>query len=406
MENAEDGMSMVVMGRYGVLYTKPRPKSADQSPKVIDMRSDTVTRPTEEMRVAMFEAEVGDDVFGEDPTVAELEKKAAEVLGKEAGLFVPSGTMGNLAAMMSHCWTRGEDIIVGDQSHIALYEQGGAAQIGNVFLRTVKNLPDGTLDLDELRSKLQPADKFAGDPHKSLTRLVVVENTHNMMGGRVIRPEYMDRLVELLRGLGIKIHVDGARLFNAATALGLPPAKLVEHADSATICLSKGLSAPAGSVLVGTADFIAHARRVRKSLGGGMRQVGVLAAPGIIALEKMSQRLEIDHNMAKFLARGLLSMSDLGINVDLESVETNIVFFGLQRSDMTVEDFVAQLEEEGVANGDRVVVKMLPARVASGEVKVRAILTHHVTHQCVESALIRIREILANRGGRKRKHDS
>ncbi|CAI8002214.1 Probable low-specificity L-threonine aldolase 1 [Geodia barretti] len=406
VSNGEEGMSMVVMGRYGVLYTKPRPKSAETSPRVIDMRSDTVTRPTEEMRVAMFEAEVGDDVFGEDPTVAELEKKAAELLGKEAGLFVASGTMGNLAAMMSHCWSRGEEVLAGDQSHVVLFEQGGAAQIGNFFLRTVRNLPDGTLDLEELRSKLQPEGKVAGDPHKTMTRLIVVENTHNMMGGRVIRPEYMDRLAELIRGLGIRIHVDGARLFNAATALGLPPAELVKHADSVTICLSKGLSAPAGSVLVGTAHFISRARRVRKSLGGGMRQVGVLAAPGIIALEKMSQRLEIDHNMAKFLGRGLVSMSDLGVDLDLEAVETNIVFFGLQRSDMTAEDFVARLEKEGVANGDRVIVKMLPARVASGEVKVRAVLNHHVTHQGVECALIRIREILANRGGRKRKQET
>lgn len=394
-------MSMVVMGRYGVLYSKPRPKSAGNVPRVIDLRSDTVTRPTEEMRVAMFEAEVGDDVFAEDPTVQELEKKAAELLGKEAGLFVPSGTMGNLIAMSSHCTQRGEEILAGDQSHVVLYEQGSAAHVCNVFLRTIRNLPDGTLDLDELKSKLQPKKDYGGNPHKSVTRLIIVENTHNMMGGRVIRPEYMDRVADLIHGMGIRLHIDGARLFNAATALDLPPAKLVEHADSVSICLSKGLSAPVGSVLVGSAEFISVARRVRKSLGGGMRQAGVLAAPGIIALDKMSQKLEIDHNMANFLARGLLSMSDLGVHVDMDTVETNIVFFGLERSDMTAKDFVARLEEEGVANGNRVIVKMLSDRVASGEVKVRAVTHHHITHDSIECALIRIREVLANRGGRK-----
>ena len=401
MENEEDGMSMVVMGRYGVLYTKPRPKPSSHTPEVIDFRSDTVTKPTEEMRIAMFEAEVGDDVFEEDPTVQQLETKTAEILGKEAGLFVPSGTMGNLIAMMTHCWRRGEEVLAGNQSHVVMYEQGGVAQIGNVFIRTVTNLPNGTLDLAELKGKLQPESLH--DPHKSITRLVIVENSHNLMGGRVVRPEYMDKLAELIQGQGIKLHVDGARLFNAATALGLPPAKLVEHADSVSVCLSKGLSAPVGSVLVGTSNFIAHARRVRKSLGGGMRQVGVLAAPGLIALEKMSQRLEIDHNMAQLLAKGLHSMSDLGVEVNPDEVETNIVYFGLERSDMSAGEFVSQLEAEGNANGETVVVRMLPVHMGSGEVKVRAVLNHHITHHCVECALIRIREVLGNRGGRKRK---
>lgn len=395
--NGEEELSMVVMGRYGVLYTKPRPKSSSLSTKVIDLRSDTVTKPTDEMRIAMFEAEVGDDVFEEDPTVQQLEGKAAAVLGKEAGLFVPSGTMGNLVAIMTHCWRRGEEVLAGDQSHIVQYEQGGVSQIGNVFLRTVRNLPNGTLDLEELKSKLQP--ESIQDPHKSITRLVVIENSHNLMGGRVIHPEFMDRLADLIHGQGIKLHVDGARLFNAATALGLPASKLVEHADTVSICLSKGLGAPVGSVLVGTTDFIARARRVRKSLGGGMRQVGVLAAPGLIALEKLSQRLEIDHNMARLLAKGLFSMSDLGVDIDPETVETNIVIFSLQRTDMTASDFVSLMESEGTVEGERVVVRMLPM----GEVKVRVVLNHHITHHCVECAIIRIREVLGNRGGRKRK---
>lgn len=393
--DVDDGMSRVVVGRYGVLYTKPRPKPSDLTPTVIDLRSDTVTKPTEEMRIAMFEAEVGDDVFEDDPTVQQLEKKAAEVLGKEAGLFVPSGTMGNVIAVMTHCWGRGEEVLVGDKSHIVQFEQGGSAHLGNVFIRTVVNLPDGTLDLADLESKLQP--EYIQDVHKSITKLVAVENSHNLMGGRVIHPEYMDELAQLLSGRGIKLHVDGARLFNAATALGLPSSKLVEHADSVSICLSKGLGAPVGSVLVGTTDFIRRARRVRKSLGGGMRQVGVLAAPGIIALEKMSQRLEIDHNMAKFLAKGLASMSDLGVDIDLKEVETNIVIFSLQRSDMTSSEFVKQLEEEGRVKGERVIVRML----TMGEAKVRAVVNHHVDHNAVECVLIRVREVLGNRGGRK-----
>ena len=395
--DGEDSLSKVVVGRYGVLYAKPRPKVS--SVKVIDLRSDTVTKPTEDMRVAMFEAEVGDDVLGDDPTVQELEGKAAEVLGKEAGLFVPSGTMGNLIAVMSHCGARGEEALAGDQSHIVLCEQGSAAQIGSVFVRTVVNLPDGTLDLADLKSKLQP--ESLRDPHKSITRLVCVENSHNFMGGRAVCPEYMDSLAKLIRGQGIKLHVDGARLFNAATALGLPPSKLVEHADSVCICLSKGLGAPVGSVLVGATDFIAGARRIRKSLGGGMRQAGVIAAPGLIALEKMSQRLEIDHNMAQFLAKGLASMSDLGIRIDAKEVETNIVLFSLERSDMSPSEFVSRLEEEGTAKGERVVVRML----TMGQDKVRAVLNHHVDHDAVECAIIRVREVLGNRGGRKRHLD-
>lgn len=394
--DGEEGMTKVVVGRYGVLYAKPRPKPSDLSPKVIDLRSDTVTKPTEEMRIAMFEAEVGDDVFEDDPTVQQLEKKAAEVLGKEAGLFVPSGTMANLIALMTHCWGRGEEALAGDLSHIVQYEQGGTSHVGHVFIRTVTTLPDGTLDLTDLQSKLQPED--IRDVHKSITKVVVIENTHNLMGGRVIGPEYMDKLAQLLSGRGIKLHIDGARLFNAATALNLPPSKLVEHAASVSICLSKGLGAPIGSVLVGATDFIGQARRVRKSLGGGMRQVGVIAAPGIIALEKMSQRLVIDHNMAQFLAKGLSAMADLGVDIDPKEVETNIVIFSLQRSDMTASEFVRHLEEEGKANGWRVVVRMLPM----GETKVRAVVNHHVDHDAVEYAIIRIRDVLGNRGGRKR----
>ena len=379
----EDSLSKVVVGKYGVLYAKPCQRSV--GPRVVDLRSDTVTKPTEEMRVAMFEAEVGDDVFGEDPTVALLESAAARTLGKEAALFVPSGTMGNLIAVMSHCWGRGEEVLLGDMSHMSLYEQGGIAQIANVHPRCVRTLPDGTLDLAELQSKIVP-----DDVHKTITRLVVVENTHNVAGGRPIRPEYMERLAHLISGKDIKFHVDGARLFNAATALGVPAAKLVEHADSVSVCLSKGLGAPAGSVLAGSADFIARGRRVRKSLGGGMRQVGVLAAPGLIALEKMSQRLQIDHNMAQILAKGLQSMAHLGINIDPETVQTNIVMFELVRADMSTGVFVKHLATEEGGEEEGVVVKMLPF----GATQVRAVLHHHVNREQVDTALAEVRRVL------------
>ena len=383
---SEDSLHKVVVGKYGVLYAKPRAEGPSLGPKIVDLRSDTVTKPTEEMRVAMFEAEVGDDVFGDDPTVQQLEEAAAEMLGKEAALFVPSGTMGNLVAVMCHCWGRGEEVLLGDKSHMSLFEQGGIAQIGNVHTRTVTNLPDGTLDLAELESKIMPKDD-----HKTITRLVAVENTHNLMGGTVIHLEYMDKVAKLISGRDIRLHVDGARLFNAATALGVPAAKLVEHADSVSFCLSKGLGAPVGSVLVGKADFIARARRVRKSLGGGMRQVGVLAAPGLIALKTMSQRLQIDHNMAQVLAKGLASMANLGVEIDPANVQTNIVVFSVVRSDMSAIEFVEKLgRPEGQGEGKVVIVRMC----SLSEVRVRAVLHHQVNREDVEAALRRVREVL------------
>lgn len=360
--------------------------------QVVDLRSDTVTTPTMEMREAMMTADVGDDVFRDDPTVLKLETRAAETFGMEAALFVPSGTMGNLICVLTHCSGRGDEVLLGDESHLSHYEQGGVAQFGGVHPRTVTTLPDGTLDLDELRNRIQP-----DDPHHTTTRLVCIENTHNRRGGRVIPPSYMDRLAETLKGSGIKIHVDGARLFNAATALKLPVKDLLLHADSVSVCLSKGLGAPVGSVIAGRKDFIKRAHRLRKALGGGMRQVGVLAAPGLIALEKMSQRLQEDHDNAQVLAKGMAEMTNFGLKVNLESVQSNIVYFDLVRDDMTAFQFAewlsASQSQEG-DKGDRNTVCVSVKVLVVTEQKMRAVVHHQVSRAGVETALSKMRAIL------------
>jgi len=291
--------------------------------KWIDLRSDTVTWPTDEMRRAMAEAEVGDDVFGDDPTVNRLEQVAAERLGKEAGLFVASGTMGNLVAMLAHCG-RGDEVILGDQSHTFLYEAGGISALGGIHPHPVPVLPDGTLPLDAIRAAIRPL----GNEHCPPTRLIALENTQGTVGGIPISKAYTDSVGALAREHGLALHIDGARIFNAAAALGVDAAALVEAADSVTFCLSKGLCAPVGSVLVGSREFIERARRMRKIVGGGMRQVGVLAAAGLVALERMTDRLHEDHENARLLAEGLAELPQIEIN--LESVQTNMVFFGLK----------------------------------------------------------------------------
>ena len=358
---------------------------------MVDFRSDTVTTPTKEMREAMMNADVGDDVFGDDPTVNKLEQRAAQMFGMEAALFVPSGTMGNLLCILTHCSRRGDEVLVGDESHISHYEQGGVAQVGGVHPRTLRNLPNGTFDLNELESRIQP-----DDPHHTITRLVCVENTHNRMGGRVIPLAFMDRLAETLKGTDIKIHVDGARLFNAATALKLPVADLLKQADSVSVCLSKALGAPIGSVIAGRRDFIRQAHRLRKALGGGMRQVGVIAAPGLIALEKMSLRLQEDHDNAQVLAKGIAAMSDLGLKVNFESVETNIVFFELSRDDMTAFEFAKKLEESQKEEGDGGKGEIMNASVKTVVLtpKLRMVLHHQVSREGVETALAKMRAIL------------
>lgn len=244
---------------------------------IVDLRSDTVTKPCMEMRQAMFTAEVGDDVCGEDPTVIRLEETAAKLLGKEAALFITSGTMGNLISIMVHCNTRGCEIYVGEDSHIVAHEQGGSSQIAGVFVRTFLNNPDGTFDLNKVKEKIHdPCDN-----HYAIPKMIAIENT---ISGKALPMTWINKVVEFSKKYNLKLHMDGARLFNAATALSLSASEITKEFDSVTFCLSKGLGAPVGSVLCGSKEFIKQARRVRKVLGGGMRQSGILAAAGLVAM--------------------------------------------------------------------------------------------------------------------------
>lgn len=289
---------------------------------LIDLRSDTVTRPTPAMRAAMASAEVGDDVFDDDPTVPRLQERAAALTGHAAALFVASGTMGNLVALLTHC-ERGAEVIVGDRSHIYLNEVGGLAALVGAQAATVRNQPDGTLALADIAAAIREEDV-----HHPRTRLVCLENTQNLCGGVPLTPAYTRQVADFAHARGLKLHLDGARVFNAAVAQGVPASALAGPADSVMFCLSKGLGCPVGSLLCGPADFIAEARRYRKMVGGGMRQVGVLAAAGLVALESMIERLEDDHVNARRLADGLRDLP--GLELDEGTPHTNMVYFTLQ----------------------------------------------------------------------------
>ncbi|MDX1436551.1 MAG: low-specificity L-threonine aldolase [Anaerolineales bacterium] len=309
--------------------------------EIIDLRSDTVTRPTPAMREAMANAEVGDDVYKEDPTVNHLEELAAERMGKEAGLFVPSGTMGNLAALLAHCG-RGDEIVLGRASHTFLLEAGGASALGGVTVYPVDNQPDGTLSLDEVRQAIR-----ADDSHFPITRLVALENTHNRMGATAISAEYTRQLGDLAAGNGLRFHIDGARIFNAAVAQDVDAAELVAPADSVTFCLSKGLAAPVGSVLCGEREFIRRAHRARKQLGGGMRQAGILAAAGIVALNSMIDRLCDDHINASALAEGLAEVP--GVQVLPVVRRTNMVYFDISAQHAaTARELAISVKQQGI----------------------------------------------------------
>jgi threonine aldolase len=308
----------------------------------IDLRSDTVTWPTPEMREAMARAEVGDDVYDEDPTVNRLQEMAAGRMGKEAGLFVPSGAMGNLAALLTHC-NRGDEAILGDLSHPYLYEGGAMSAFGGIQPRTLPNQFDGTIDLAEIELAIR-----GDDVHYPITRLIALENTHNRRNGVPLSVGYIKSVGALAKKYKLMLHIDGARIFNAAVALGIPASKLVAPADSVTFCLSKGLCAPVGSVLCGSREFIAKATRIRKQLGGGMRQAGILAAAGIISLEKMVDRLAEDHARAKVLAKGLAEINSL----DVPDPATNIVRFQLaEDAKIKPEELTNKLDEQGIRIG-------------------------------------------------------
>ncbi len=307
--------------------------------KVVDLRSDTVTLPTDEMRQAMYQAELGDDDYGEDPTVNLLEQRSAALLGKEAGLFTASGIMSNLVAILTH--TRaGDEIILGSESHILWYEVGGASALGGAILRTVPNEEDGRLDLVAIEATVRPEDI-----HYPPTTLLCLENTHNRCGGTVLSAEYTASACDLAHRHGLAVHLDGARIFNAALTLGVSAAQLASPVDSVCYCLSKSLSAPVGSVLCGSGEFIARARKKRKMLGGGMRQAGVIAAAGLVALDTMIDRLAQDHANARRLAEGLSKIP--GVNCSPEKTLSNIVMFSLP-SHVPPHAFIDHLREKDV----------------------------------------------------------
>ena len=335
--------------------------------QIVDLRSDTLTKPTPEMRRAMAEAEVGDDVYGEDPTVNRLEEIAAGRVGKEAALFVASGTMGNLVSLLAQCG-RGDEVIVGDQAHTYVYEQGGMAALGGIHPRVIPNQPDGTFDLAQVAAAIR-----SDDQHFPRTRLVAVENTHNRCGGAVLTPEYMRSIGALARERGLRLHVDGARLFNAAVALGVDARSLVADATSVTFCLSKGLGAPVGSLVCGDRAFVAEARRARKIVGGGMRQAGVIAAAGIVALEKMVDRLAEDHANASALAAGLAELP--WVFVEPVPIRTNILFFRVTRDGLGAQRLAQLLHGQGVR------VSPLDSH------RVRAVTNHHVTNADIQRVL-------------------
>jgi threonine aldolase len=340
----------------------------------VDLRSDTVTQPTVEMREAMFHADLGDDVFSEDRTVNKLQEMAAERLGMEAALFVASGTMGNLISVLAHC-ARGEEIILGDVSHIFLNEAGGISALGGVFPHTIPNQPDGTLKLEDIENAVR-----AENIHFPRTRLICLENTHNRCSGAALTPQYTASVVALAGNRGLLVHLDGSRIFNAAVALGVDARELTKGVDSVNFCLSKGLSAPVGSVICGSRDFIARARRIRKMVGGGMRQAGVIAAAGVVALASMIARLSEDHENARILANGISAIPGLATNPEL--VQTNIVYFDLLDADLTDETFMAQLAREGIR-----LLRTSPGRF-------RMVTHYGINRENIEAALSVLRQVM------------
>ena len=337
---------------------------------VIDLRSDTVTHPTPKMRAAMANAIVGDDVFGDDPTVNALQDYAATLLGKEAALFVASGTQGNVIACLTHC-QRGEELIVGTEGHIFRWEVGAASALGGITMHQVAMQANGEMNLEDIAAAI----RNSADVHHPITKLICLENTQGGMGGVPLSVDYVNRVADFACSHGLKLHIDGARLFNAAAALDVEPIELVRKADSVQICLSKGLCAPAGSLLLGTREFIGRGRRIRKMLGGGMRQAGVLAATGLIALKEMRPRLREDHEQAERLAQGLATI--MGITVHPVHQRTNMVFFSIpDRVDPA--KFVAAMKAKNI--------------LLIGGPRFRAVTHYWITPERVEQVIAAVRD--------------
>lgn len=341
--------------------------------KRIDLRSDTVTKPTPEMKRAMAEAEVGDDVYREDPTVRRLEELTAEKLGKEAGLFVTSGTQGNQVAIATHAKS-GEEVIAEAEAHIFYYEAAAVAAIAGAQIRQIVG-NHGVLEADVVRRAIREPNV-----HHPRTALISVEDTHNRAGGTIFPVAKLQELYSVAREFGVPVHIDGARLFNAAVAEGVDPKQIAANADTVQVCLSKGLCAPVGSVLVGSRDFIEEARQWRKRMGGGMRQAGVIAAPGILALNTMVERLAEDHENARALAQLLAEVP--GVSVDLDSVQTNIVIANIGKTGLSVSEFLSRLADESVLG------------TSFGDDLVRFVTHHDVTRQEILQAAKKIQQVI------------
>jgi threonine aldolase len=338
----------------------------------VELRSDTFTRPSPEMRRAMAEAEVGDDVWNEDPTVQRLESSAAEITGKEAALFVTSGTQGNLVGLLTHT-RRGDEVILGEQSHLANYETAGAAIAGGLQIWTLPNRADGSIEPERIRAAIR-----SGDIHEPRTGCIAIENTHNRCGGAVLPASYIADVAAIAHEHGIPFHLDGARIFNAAAALGTSVARLAAPVDSITFCISKGLGAPVGSLLCGSVEYVERARKWRKVLGGGMRQVGILAAAGLYALEHNVDRLAEDHRNARALAEGLAAIP--GVELDLQSVQSNIVNFRVDGTGISPKEFCAALSVLGV-------------RVDAVGKAIRAVTSMEVTRSDIDFAIDSARQV-------------
>ena len=342
--------------------------------RIVDLRSDTVTLPTPAMREAMYRAELGDDVYGEDPTINRLEEMVAERMGKEAALFVVSGTMGNLVSLLTHC-QRGDEVILGTEAHIFHYEVGGISALWGVMVHTVPNLANGMLDPQDVEAAVR-----GENIHFPRTRAICLENTHNRCGGRVLSPAQMATIRQVADRHGIVVHLDGARVFDAAVALGIEAKDIAAQVDTVQLCFSKGLAAPVGSALCGSSEFIAHARRNRKIVGGGMRQAGVLAAAAIVALDEMVDRLADDHANARFLAEGLADID--GLSVDLEAIETSIVMVDVTAPDLDAATVARALTQAGIKVN------------AMGPQRIRAVTHYGIERPDVDRAISVARQVI------------
>lgn len=337
--------------------------------KTIEMRSDTFTLPTQEMLTAIQEANLGDDVYGEDSTVIKLQQLAANMLGMEESLLMPSGTMANLSSILAHC-PRGSKVLVSDESDIYIYEAAGASVCGGIMYEPIHTEADGSLSLINLEKSF-PHE--LDDPQFALPALICIENPHNRMGGRILPISYLQELRHFAKKKNISIHLDGARLFNAAVALNINVSEITKHVDSVQICLSKGLSAPIGSIVAGKKDFIEKVRRIRKMLGGGMRQAGIIAAPGIVALQSMVNRLHVDHENALYFAKGLSNIK--GIEINVEDVEINMVFFRINHAAYTWSSFINEVDKYGLKLSEL------------GHDRIRAVIHSGITRDDIDRAL-------------------